>query len=78
MDAIIAPESVWRKLSELVKNGDQQAIKLWLAYRFGQPKQSIDHTTQGEKINQPQITVLSKDSVSELNKLYEGHTGPDS
>ena len=78
MDAILAPDEVWKKLAALVKEEDQQAIKTWLAYRYGQPKQNIDHTTQGEKINQPQITVLSKASEDELKKLYERPDGTNS
>ena len=78
MDDRLPSDKVLDKLASLVNEGDFQAIKLWLSYRFGQPKQNIDHTTQGEKINQPQITVLSKASEDELKKLYEGHSGPDS
>lgn len=51
MDAVKAPLSVWQKLAERVEEGDTQAIKTWLAYRYGQPKQSLDHTTNGENIN---------------------------
>lgn len=51
MDAIAAPDEVWAALLGKVREGDTQAIKTWLAYRYGQPKQQIDATTQGEKIN---------------------------
>jgi hypothetical protein len=53
MDAVAAPEKAWKALWGKVMDGDTQAIKTWLAYRYGQPKQSIDHTTQGEKISIP-------------------------
>jgi hypothetical protein len=42
MDAIAAPESVWLALYGKVQDGDTQAIKTWLQYRFGMPKQTID------------------------------------
>ena len=42
MDAITAPESVWLALYGKVCDGDVQAIKTWLSYRFGMPKQVID------------------------------------
>jgi hypothetical protein len=50
MDAIAAPEEAWLALWAKVKEGDTQAVKTWLAYRFGQPKQTMDVTSQGEKI----------------------------
>ena len=43
MDAIMAPDSVWLALSGKVDDGDVQAIKTWLGYRFGMPKQVVDN-----------------------------------
>ena len=45
MDAVMVPESVWIALGEKVENGDTQAIKTWLSYRYGMPKQMIEQTT---------------------------------
>jgi len=45
MDAIAVPESVWRSLYAKVLEGDTQAIKTWLSYRYGMPKQTIDNNT---------------------------------
>lgn len=42
MDAISVPESIWEKLAEKVEQGDVNAIKTWLQYRYGMPKQVID------------------------------------
>jgi hypothetical protein len=52
MDAIAVPELAWKKLWLLCENGDSQALKLWLSYRFGMPRQSVDLTTQGDKITE--------------------------
>lgn len=38
MDAILIPDEAWGLLAEKVKEKDTQAIKLWLAYRYGQPQ----------------------------------------
>lgn len=54
MDAVAVPEEAWRALWAKCQEGDTQAIKTWLNYRFGMPKQSVDVTTQGEKVG-PQI-----------------------
>ena len=50
MDATKAPAEVWNKLAELVENGDAQAVKTWLAYRYGQPKQQLDVRTDTASI----------------------------
>ena len=54
MDAVAVPEDAWRALWAKCQEGDTQAIKTWLNYRFGMPKQSVDLTTKGEKVG-PQI-----------------------
>lgn len=38
----------FEKLSELVRGGDMAALKLFMAYRFGQPRQTIDANVTGE------------------------------
>ncbi len=50
MDAIAAPQEAWEALWLKVREGDTQAIKTWLAYRYGQPKQNLDIKSDGEKI----------------------------
>jgi hypothetical protein len=53
MDAIAVPEKAWRALWVKVEEGDIQAIKTWLSYRFGMPKQQLDVTSGGEKVTAP-------------------------
>lgn len=38
----------FKKLGELLQKGDQQALKLFMSYRFGQPRQTIDANLTGE------------------------------
>jgi hypothetical protein len=45
MDAISVPENIWKALSDRVKDGDTNAIKTWLQYRYGMPKQIIESNT---------------------------------
>jgi hypothetical protein len=45
MDAIAVPKDVWVKLYDKVKENDVQAIKTWLSYRYGMPKQTVDNNT---------------------------------
>jgi hypothetical protein len=42
MDAVLVPEKVWQALALKVIEGDSQAQKTWLSYRFGMPKQTIE------------------------------------
>jgi hypothetical protein len=51
MDAVEIPETLWKILAEKVKEGDTQAIKIWLSYRYGKPKQFTDVTTNGNQVN---------------------------
>jgi NADPH-dependent ferric siderophore reductase len=53
MDAIAVPSQAWRALWVKVEEGDIQAIKTWLSYRFGMPKQQLDVTSGGEKVTAP-------------------------
>jgi len=53
MDAIGDSNEILTALFKLAKASDIQAQKLWLSYRFGQPKQQqsdIDRLTDDEKI----------------------------
>ena len=54
------------KVVHIMKNAESEkdqlaAAKLILEYAFGKPKQSVDHTTDGDKINSApfQIEVIS-------------------
>jgi hypothetical protein len=55
MDAVLAPEEVWQKVASLCNQGDMQALKTWIEYRYGKAKQSVDLTSGGEKL--PALTV---------------------
>ena len=46
MDAIAVPETVWKMLYAKVLDSDVNAIKTWLSYRYGMPKQTIDQKTE--------------------------------
>lgn len=43
MDAVLVPESAWLALAEKVEGGDTNAIKTWLQYRYGMPKQIVEN-----------------------------------
>lgn len=60
MDAIAVPKQAWQALWNRCEDGDIQAIKTWLNYRFGMPKQQIDVTTQGDKVTPPIEWLKSK------------------
>ena len=68
MDAISVPQEIWKALLYKCQEGDTAAIKLWLSYRFGLPKQQIDVTTNGENIAPP-IQWISKNIAIESAKV---------
>ena len=71
MDALAVPNEIWNALLYKCQQGDTNAIKLWLSYRFGLPKQQIDVTSNGEKIAPPiqwigrQVAIEAAKVVSE-------------
>jgi hypothetical protein len=71
MDAICVPDKIWEALLYKCQQGDTNALKLWLSYRFGLPKQQIDITSNGDKIAPPiqwigkRVAIESAKVVSE-------------
>jgi hypothetical protein len=68
MDRICVPEKIWEALLYKCKEGDTAALKLWLSYRFGLPKQQIDVTSNGEKIAPP-IQWIGRNAAIESAKV---------
>ena len=68
MDAICVTDKIWEALLMKCAQGDTNALKLWLSYRFGLPKQQIDVTSNGEKIAPP-IQWIGKRVAIESAKL---------
>jgi len=63
MDANLVPDEVWKALADKVKEKDVNAIKTWLSYRYGMPKQTID----------TKVEVSNFD----ITKLYDSETEND-
>jgi len=60
MDATAAPVKIWQLLYDRCKEGDTQAIKTWLSYRYGQPRQMIDATIESvQKYPRPIFQVVN-------------------
>jgi hypothetical protein len=70
MDAICVPDKIWEALLMKCAQGDTAALKLWLSYRFGLPKQQIDVTSNGEKIAPP-IQWIGRNSAIEAAKVLQ-------
>jgi hypothetical protein len=68
MDSICVPDKIWEALLMKCAQGDTQALKLWLSYRFGLPKQQIDVTSNGEKIAPP-IQWIGRSAAIEAAKV---------
>ncbi len=70
MDALAAPQEIWNALLMKCAQGDTQALKLWLSYRFWLPKQQVDITSNGEKIAPP-IQWIGKNIAIEAAKVIQ-------
>jgi hypothetical protein len=75
MDALAVPEQIWNALLMKCAQGDTNAIKLWLSYRFGLPKQQIDVTSNGEKIAPP-IQWIGRQVAIEAAKVIHDDDEP--
>jgi hypothetical protein len=52
LDAIIDSDEALNQLGKLVAKGDLRAVQLYLSYRYGKPKESIDlNSSEGLNIN---------------------------
>jgi hypothetical protein len=77
MDAICVPDKIWEALLYKCQQGDTNALKLWLSYRFGMPKQQIDVTSNGDKIAPP-IQWIGKRVAIEQAKVIQDSDHQDS
>jgi hypothetical protein len=75
MDALAVPNEIWNALLYKCQQGDTNAIKLWLSYRFGLPKQQIDVTSNGEKIAPP-IQWIGRHVAIEAAKVMQDDDEP--
>ena len=50
LDSIIDEDEVLQVLKQLIKDGDLRAVQLYLNYRRGKPKDTMDLNTTGEGI----------------------------
>ena len=71
MDAICVPDQIWNALLMKCSQGDTQALKLWLSYRFGLPKQQIDITSNGENIAPPIQWIGKKIAIESAKVISE-------
>jgi len=69
MDAILVPDIAWQSLAALVQEQDHNAIKTWLSYRYGMPKQSIDHSGYIASPEKPLTPDEARLLMENLDKL---------
>ena len=53
LDKYIDQQKVFETLGNLIEEGNLKAVEIYLNYYFGKPTEKVDHTTDGEKINNP-------------------------
>ena len=69
MDAISVPDEIWKALLYKCLQGDTGALKLWLSYRYGLPRQQIDVTTNGESIAPPIQWITKQIEFNEAEQI---------
>ena len=63
MDSILEDQRALEELASLVKRGNFSAIKLWLEYRYGKPKDHIEQSTREEIELPPWVRTLQIEYV---------------
>ena len=59
LDKYIDQQTVFETLGNLIREGNLKAVEIYLNYYFGKPTEKVDHSTNGESINNP-IVVFNK------------------
>ena len=65
LDNIIDSDEAIKTLKELIKDNNFPALKLYIEYRFGKPKETI------ENINHNFNRDLTKEEIKEISKALE-------
>lgn len=66
LDNVIDSETALSKLKDLIDDGNYNAIKLYIEYRFGKPKEVV------ENINHNFNQELTDDEAKRINDVLEG------
>ncbi len=59
LDNIIDSDDAIKQMLSLIQDGNLQAIKLYMEYRFGKPKESLDVTSNQETISIPLVKFIT-------------------
>lgn len=64
LDNIIDSDKAINSLNGLIKDGNFNAIKLYLEYRFGKPKETIENINKNFEMKE-----LTEDEVKKINEI---------
>lgn len=74
MDSVAAPKEVWDALWKVAKDGNTQALRTWVEYRFGKPKDRVDITSNDETLGSEwNLSKLNEKQLEALIALHGGH-----
>tara|TARA_R110002012_G_scaffold130030_2_gene282477 strand:- start:383 stop:673 length:291 start_codon:yes stop_codon:yes gene_type:complete len=66
LDRIINEDEAIEKLKELIQEGNFNALKLYMEYRFGKPKETIENINKNYDAGK-----LTKEEIELINKALE-------
>ena len=74
MDSVAAPKKVWDALWKVAEGGNTQALRTWVEYRYGKPKDRVDITSNDETLGSEwDLSKLNTSQLDALIKLHEGN-----
>lgn len=68
LDNIIDKDEAIKTLKDLIKDGNFNALKLYMEYRFGKPKETIENINKNYDVGK-----LTKEEIEEINKVLENN-----
>lgn len=75
MDSVADPIKVWENLWKLCEKKNVLALKTWIEYRFGKPKNRIDLTSNDETLGETfDLSKLTSEQLEALIALHGGNS----
>jgi hypothetical protein len=69
LDKYVNPDKAFSILAELIENKDKHALKLWMEYRYGKPKEVVTQINIDADIEDIDYEELSTEALNEIASL---------
>ena len=74
LDRYVNPDKAFTMLAKLIDEGDKHALKMWMEYRFGKPKEVVTQINIDAEIEDIDYEELSTEALNEIARLGTNKT----